>query len=425
MRRILLIVAMLLIATPAFATVTINAVYKGQIDSNYVVEVNYTADVAVRAFALNIEVNNGADINKIYGYQVGDNNGFGIFPGNFRDFITAATPDWQVTGYTPVAPAADRDAKPGIGTAAITVEMGSLYAATAPGTSGVLFNLNIARNSAPVFSDVNLSTNATRGGVVLETGASVTPTLNGTRVQFIYPPPTPAPIRYANYDPDCNVPVWWASVASATQYQCERRTKANPSWTVVKLGVPADFNCGATDCNWGDMKLTPDPCYRWQVKAINGAGSSAYATLDYDCNVIFSTCYPATGTTQGSYAAWRNEGRPDCWCAFKGAGLGPRGSGYQCDGDASQDVEQSIYRVYNNDAIMISNNWKKTTAMETADPNTRGTFHVVAACANVDHTVEQSIYRVYNNDAIVISNNWKKQNSSWTGTDRLLGNCPR
>jgi hypothetical protein len=238
-------------------------------------------------------------------------------------------------------------------------------------------------------------------------------------------------IRYANYDPDCNVPVWWTNVATATSYTCERWTKATSAWNLVKTGF-AEFNCVAADCNWFDAKVVPDTNYRWRVKATNAAGDSDWGTLYYDCNVINSLCYPTTGTTAGSYTQWRNSGKPDCWCQAKGAGQGPRGAGYQCDGDAAGDDSgpPDYYRVYTSDLTVLGNNWRKTRVAITSDPNTTGggTLKKMAACADVDHadTGPPDYYRVYTADLTVMGNNWKKKNSSWSvASERLPGNCPR
>jgi hypothetical protein len=402
-----------------------------QPDGNHVVRVSYvTTGEIVRAFALNLSLNNGATFDGIGNFQVGDNNGYGIFPGNFRDVINAASPAWTTAGYTPVAPAGDRDALGAIGSGGITVEMGSLYAATAPGTSGNLFDVNVAGHGA-VNSTLSLAVNATRGSIVLEDGSTaVSPVLNGTVITFIVVPATPA-IRYANYDPDCNVPVWWTSISTATGYTCERWTKATSAWANVKTGVLADFNCGAADCNWFDAKVVADTNYRWRVKATNAAGDSGWGTLPYDCNVILSTCYPATGTTQGSYTTWKNMGRPDCWCQAKGTNQGPRGAGYQCDGDIAGDDTgpPNYYRVYTTDLALLQANWKKTRQALTADPNTwgAGTAKKMVACADIDHadTGPPNYYRVYTVDLSKVQGNWKKKNSSWTGTDKLPGNCPR
>jgi len=432
MRRILLIVAMLLIATPAFATdVVINAVDKG----NNIVEVNYVVTNGppeVRAFAFNITLTNGVTFTDINNYKVGagDVNGYGIFPGKFRDVINASNPLWSDPAYDPIAPAGDRDALGGLGTGGITVEMGSLYVTTPPATSGKLFDVTLNPGSA-INTTVGLAVNTTRGGVVLEDGTTVTPTLNGTVIVYLSQPPTPA-IRYASYDPDCNVPIWWTSGSTATGYVCERASKANSTWTVIKSGVPADFNCTVTDCNWGDLKLVPDTNYRWRVKASNAAGESAYGTLPYDCNVILSTCYRDGNTADSNWAQWRNLGRPDCWCRAKAANSGPRGAGYQCDGDTAGDDSgpTNYYRVFTTDLSVLQANWKKTRAMITSDPNTTGggTLRKMAACADIDHrdTGPTNYYRVFTADLAVLQANWKKHNSSWTADpNKLPGDCPR
>jgi len=428
MRRILLIVAMLLLATPALATITVSAVHTG----GGVVEVNYTCSggEAVRAFALNLDINNAFTIDAIRDFNRGDNNGFGIFPGKFRDYINAASPTWTDPCYNPVAPAGDRDAHTGIGTGGITVEMGSLYVGSAPASSGRLFTLDVNGHSG-VFGDLVITANATRGGpAVLENGTVASAALNGARVQFIFVPDPPV-ISYPNYDPDCNVPVWWKVSAGATSYELQRKSKAAPAYVTIKTLLSTDPNCGAVDCNYGDLKLAVDPCYHWQVRAHNAAGDSSYGTREYDCNVILSTCYKDGNTADSNWAQWRNVGRPDCWCRSRPANQGPRGAGYQCDGDTAGDDSgpSDYFRVYGTDLTVLSNNWRKTRPMLTSDPNTTGsgTLRKMAACADIDHrdSGPSDYFRVYGTDLAVITANWKKHNSSWTGTDRLPGNCPR
>jgi hypothetical protein len=176
MTRILLIVAMLLVVSPAMG-VTITATDEG----NGVVRIGYTGGGGaggIRAFALDITSDNGATMNSISDYNVGESNstkkGFGIFPGKFRDYIAPATPNWGDVNYNPVAPVGDPAAGTGLGTGAITVELGSLYKdANAPPDAGTLFKLHLSGSG-----DANLciTTNATRGNVVKEdaTEASVT-----------------------------------------------------------------------------------------------------------------------------------------------------------------------------------------------------------------------------------------------------------
>lgn len=187
MKRILLIVAMLLSATSAMAAVTVTATDSGGLDG--VVTVAYTGDVNVRAFALDISVDNGATIDSISGFKTGTSDvttskGYGIFPGRFRDYIDASAPNWSDVNYTPVAPVADPDGNDtGLGGNYITVELGTLYAddINRPNQAGTLFTLGIS--CAPYDCNLVMTANATRGGVVGDDGDAVTGlTLVGTKV---------------------------------------------------------------------------------------------------------------------------------------------------------------------------------------------------------------------------------------------------
>jgi len=192
MRRILLIVAMLLIvAAPAFAAVTIGAKQTKFLGCR-TVEVNYVCNAGekIRAFALDVNVDSNFYISRIWDYNKGESNkspntraGFGIFPGKFRDWIDPANPNWVDPNYTPVAPVADTDAAgTGIGTKRIIVEMGSLYVGdlNRPPSSGVLFKIDVDPNKFGISEcNLNIGVNATRGGVVKEDGNTIVPTLPG------------------------------------------------------------------------------------------------------------------------------------------------------------------------------------------------------------------------------------------------------
>jgi hypothetical protein len=178
MTRILLIAATLAIfATTSFAAVTITAT-QGTGDDDHSVTISYTATEAIRAFALDIYItDSNAEIDNIRDYEVGDNNGYGIFPGRFREAgIDPADPNWYMANYNPTAAGGDPDRQPGLGYAGITVEMGSLYTAgNEPPLYGDLFVIDINDNGS---MDCNLciSLNETRGGIVNEDAEEVTTT---------------------------------------------------------------------------------------------------------------------------------------------------------------------------------------------------------------------------------------------------------
>jgi hypothetical protein len=160
----MLIVAALIIAAPALAQVQVGItdLTGGQAAITY-----DTGGADVRAFALDITVSAGT-IDAVSGFKTGESVtgdlGFGIFPGNFRDYIDPAAPDWGDANYTPVAPAGDPDAAGALGSSAITIELGSLYVDTnSPPATGTLCVLDVS-------ADCNMcvTLNASRGSIVLE-----------------------------------------------------------------------------------------------------------------------------------------------------------------------------------------------------------------------------------------------------------------
>ena len=168
MRTSLSLLVVLLAVSPAAATVVVICTDVG----NWTAEIKYDAsseNQLVRAFALDITVDDSATIDSISGFVRGNstaaNPGYGIFPGNFS---------------TPVAPPDDPGALGGLGTNGITVELGSLYnfPQDAPLPAGTLFEIGINPHGV---SEVNLriALNAIRGGIVMEDASSPEVDLRG------------------------------------------------------------------------------------------------------------------------------------------------------------------------------------------------------------------------------------------------------
>jgi len=159
MKKLLLVLAVMLMTVPAMAAVSISGADAG----NGVGAISYTSTgVLPRAFALDITVDNGAVIT---GVDTAGAQPFNIYMGTIQ--IAA---DGTVTDAgTPVAPATDPGALTGIGTAGITVEMGSLYDATVspnpakPAAAGLLIKVSVDKACT-----VTVASNTTRGNVVLE-----------------------------------------------------------------------------------------------------------------------------------------------------------------------------------------------------------------------------------------------------------------
>jgi hypothetical protein len=181
MHKTLVVLLAVMITAPAWAGVAITVTDLG----DGMVGIDYSGTELVRAFALDITVDAGT-IDAISGFSVGDdNNGYGIFPASFSrnivvDPVTGDVSDWAVEGYSPVADAGDPGALGGLGTEGITIEMGSLYDTKAPPLSG---RLCVITTSEPC--KVTVTTNATRGNIVLEDASEAVVDLAGaTEIQI-------------------------------------------------------------------------------------------------------------------------------------------------------------------------------------------------------------------------------------------------
>jgi hypothetical protein len=258
MRRILLIVAMLVIAVPAMAAVTVRATHKPTSALCSGVEVNYvcTGGDRMRAFALEVSVDTNFVIYAIRDFNTGENTdvtahrkGYGIFPGKFRDKINPLDPCWgdgnENSVYNPVAPATDADANgTGIGTKKIIVELGSLYPneGNAPLSTGLLFRIDVKPSQlGPNECNVTLAENMTRGGVVDINGDHKTPTLTPGKVTYAkkFPCWKPFNFQYTDWlsvqEPNC----WLGSVAPDQKWknQCYGDTDGKVEGTTTKYRI--------------------------------------------------------------------------------------------------------------------------------------------------------------------------------------------
>jgi len=160
MRKFSLILAVLLFTVPAWATVTITCQQVGTSNDVLVSYVNTEAK-KVRAFALDITVNNGV----ISAVDDSVSSWYTIYPGSIVIVDGEVTDD----GTAVADPNDHPDTKPGIGTNGITVEMGALYAppddANGPPNSGDLLKFTNTVTSGN--TTVTITENGSRGGVVL------------------------------------------------------------------------------------------------------------------------------------------------------------------------------------------------------------------------------------------------------------------
>jgi len=172
MKRLSLVLALLLLATPALAAVRIVVETEGTLAA-----IKYETDgEKVRAFALDILTDAGTIdgvTDFIRGESTAEAPGYGIFPANFARYInvdidTGEVEAWNVDDYHPVADPCDPGALGGLGTDGITIEMGALYYPTddnspnAPGNSGTLCKLVLSEEA-----NLTVTLNEARGGIVL------------------------------------------------------------------------------------------------------------------------------------------------------------------------------------------------------------------------------------------------------------------
>jgi hypothetical protein len=184
MKRSLFILMALLIATPAWA-VTITCTHEG----SGVVRIDYDRagePSKVRAFALDVSVDCDATFTAITDYSGGEGNKYGIFPGTIDLSDLNSPPVWG----TPIAPSDDPGASgTGLGTGRVILEMGSLYEPNlaGPPDTGTLCKLTLTAG-VDASCTVSIEVETTRGGIVLESGASVDA---NTSCTVLWPPPGP------------------------------------------------------------------------------------------------------------------------------------------------------------------------------------------------------------------------------------------
>ena len=160
MKRSILALAVLMLATPALAEVILTATDEG----GCIVAINYDATGEpnlVRAFALDVSVTDGT----ITGVDTTGAQPYNIYPGTIDINSTTGVVDYV---GTPVAPAGAPDSPGQLGSSAIVLETGSLYekgVGTPPTASGLLIKIQVNPGES---CELCVSPNALRGGVVLE-----------------------------------------------------------------------------------------------------------------------------------------------------------------------------------------------------------------------------------------------------------------
>ena len=175
MKKIIFVLAVLVLAVPVFARVDITCAQVGD-EPNVIVSYNNTEGQPVRAFALNITVDGGATITAVECL----NSDYYIYPGSID--IDDGEVEEDGWGSCVCDPEDYDDTLPGLDSNGVTIEMASLYAATdpehttAPAASGQLLKLTLDGDSTAC---ITIEGNVLRGKVVLEDATSLDPNALG------------------------------------------------------------------------------------------------------------------------------------------------------------------------------------------------------------------------------------------------------
>jgi hypothetical protein len=249
MRKMIFVLAVLIIAAPALAQqVVISCADVG----NGVCAVSFDATGAdpnlVRAFALDIVVDSGATI-----IDVNDdvNADYIIYPGSI--VITGGT----VTSYGTAKGDPNQYAGTlGLDPNGMTVEMGSLYYPPGPGSVNAPAKLGeLLRFTVDADCNVSISENAARGGVVMEDSSSPTSNLPCVACCSMQLAPTKCLKDTAPYYADWQA--WGEPDCWCYQRQCRGDAdgvKTGPFWVAIP-----DLNMLRTAINKTDVALQGVP----------------------------------------------------------------------------------------------------------------------------------------------------------------------
>jgi hypothetical protein len=175
MKKSIFVLLVLMLAVPAMAE---NAVITVVNNADGTASINYTSDVNVRAFALDVNVSTGT-ITAVTDYHTGESvtgdKGYGIFLGEFGIDINDAG-IVQSPG-SPVASVNEPGAAgTGIGTNRVILQLGALYEdGNQPVLSGTLCKVTVSAGGTMCITEEDTY----RAGVVLEDGNGTSPNLTG------------------------------------------------------------------------------------------------------------------------------------------------------------------------------------------------------------------------------------------------------
>jgi hypothetical protein len=460
MKKVLLIVALLLVVSPVMAGVTITAYNEGTYstpDGNRAahVRIGYAGDVNVRAFALDVFVDSGCNFWNIRDFNVGENNatnlGYGIFPGRFRAFISATAPNWGDSNYSPLTQWQDPGTtNTGYGFGEIITEQGYLGSldANMPAKSGTLYRIDVNAYAFNGTAHVTIAPDTMRGGVVSkDTNATITATY--VPVDICFPAPCFTPTNEVGQTQAAALAVWgpspgqgFTNIVGVGVVNCAQLGKV----------ITNDQNCISlsTQLNYTYGINSTVPNVVSPAKLLGDANTAIIAaqltvgTITYTCSATVAKNYvisstPTAGTSycgsvamvvstgtcdcfpssDPAYSDWVAFGKPSCWCNLR-----------QCHGDADGGYQGStktgLYYVGTNDLSVLLGAWQvmePTKGPGIASITVNG---IPGICADFAHDAQGStktgIYRVGTNDLSRLLTYWQVlEPTKGLGTP---ANCP-
>ena len=301
MKKIVLALMVLLITAPSMGAVIISITAEG----GGVARIDYDASgegELPRAFGLDITASGGANITAIGDFHQGESSdgdeGYGIFMGSIQIDVGGNVTSWA----DPVAPGGSPGSVGILGTPAITVEMGSLYdndvPADAPDDAGMLCKVEV-----DAACTLSVTLNTTRGGVVMESGASASVDLSAATDVSIEVSCFPDGAEYAaqraafdayvanGADPTC----WCPEATGGNKYQCDGDT----AWDTEGM---AQFRVYNTDydalCASWMLKIdTADPCADIDHKA---EGMAQFRVYNWDYDILVANWMAKSGDLPGN-----------------------------------------------------------------------------------------------------------------------------
>lgn len=372
MRRMILVLTVLAFAMPALAGVTITAVNEGiqgtEPNQYGQVRIDYASDANVSAFALEVELSDGARVNDVNDYFIGECNGtsqgFGIFLDQTNGIVINSAGVPLSYGRPVVHPSSPDGTGTGLRKSKIILEMGALYEeGNQPDLSGTLCRI---RYDSCNECTMTISANATRGNVVLETASEAVTNLPVVLTGL------------ADTNDPCCVVVTDVPVPDVTGM-----LQADAEAALTAAGLTTGSVSTQASAEPDTEVLSQDPVATTMVPP----GTSVDLVVsDYEC--YFG---------QADYADWVAVDKPECWCY-------PR----QCHGDADGlkygSVWTGYYYVGTPDLGILADGWMIKDP--TKGPGLTGN----QGCGDFDHLKYGSVwtgyYRVGTPDLGILANYW-------------------